>query len=325
MHDNVLMLDSRQVYMWTIGVTITPEFDNIFESNSLHAVPNICTNLKAERGAVRLSNTRTQLRAASITASDSEDPEDMQKRKHSGHSLRGNACRMRTNTAGSSAVCPYSPVLVIKHERTLLIPRRLFSIPNSPPLAIKHKHTVDANLLDVIELFSDSGSKVDVTPHQHAPHPSRRHSLSLDSSHSASSDSGSLSDPLTVSGCSSLSSGHSPEDAVDVDAFDDVRHWPTSFYAYEIADGFKKYDKSHRVGLCSHTVFSLAFGGGVHFHPSTFLEHRKRWDQAPASSRTTFIRAGKSDAGAYSAFMKANPLPGADVKAAKKRLGRLRG
>ncbi|KAG1788630.1 uncharacterized protein HD556DRAFT_1447661 [Suillus plorans] len=324
---HALMLDSRQVYMRTIGVTITPEFDNIFESNSLHVVPNIRTNLKAERAAVRLSNTRTQLRAASIAASDSEDPEDMRKHKHSGHSLRGNARRVRTNTAGSSAVRPYSPALIIKHERTLLTPRRSFSIPNSPPLAIKHEHTVDANLQDVIELFSDSGSEVDVniTPRQHVPHPSRHRSLSSDSSHSASSDSSSLSDPSTVSECSSLSSGHSPEDAVDVDAFDNVRRWPTSFYACEIADGFKKYDKSRRVGLCSHAAFSLAFGGGVHFRPLTFSEHRKRWDQALASSRTMFIRAGKSDAGSYSAFMKANPLPGADVKAAQKRLGRLRG
>ncbi|KAG1731214.1 uncharacterized protein EDB91DRAFT_1252276 [Suillus paluster] len=272
---HVLMLDSRQVYMCNIGVTITPEFDEIFESNSLHAVPNICTNLKVERAAVRLSNTRKQLRAASITASDSEEPEDMQKRKHLGHSAQGNTHRACTNTAGSSASSLKS---------------------DSPPL------------WDEIEIFSDSSSEVNITPHQHAPHPSHRRSPSLDSgSHSGSEvditprqhaphqsrcrcspslDSGSQSDAstsdarstsnaTTISECSSLSSGHSPEDAVDVDAFDDVKRWPTSFYACEIADGFKKYNKSRRVGLSSHAAFSLAFGGGVHFHPSTFSEHRK--------------------------------------------------
>jgi hypothetical protein len=73
------MLDSREVYMWTIGVTITPEFNDIFASNSCHVVPNIHTNLKAECAAIHLSNTCTQLRAASIAASDSVDPEDVRK------------------------------------------------------------------------------------------------------------------------------------------------------------------------------------------------------------------------------------------------------
>jgi hypothetical protein len=178
---------------------------------------------------------------------------------------------VRTNTAGSSAVCP---ALVIKHKHTLLTPHW----SHSPPLVIKHKPVVDANLQDVIELFSDSGSKVnvtDLTPHQHVPHLSRHHLPSSDSSWSTSSDSSNLSDPSTVSECSSLSSGHSPEDPVDVDGFDDVKHWPTSFYVCEITDGFKKYDKSHRIGLSSHAAFTLAFRGGVHFHPSTFSEHHK--------------------------------------------------
>ncbi|KAG2032177.1 hypothetical protein BDR03DRAFT_1015477 [Suillus americanus] len=337
------------------GVTITPEFNNIFASDSFHVVLNICTNLKAEHAAICLSNTCTQLRAASIAASNSEDPEDMWKRKHSGHSLQGNTRRMHTKTAGSLAGHPYSPALVIKHECTLLTP--CWSFP--PPLVIKCE--VDAKLQDVIELFSDSGSEVnvtdvtlcqhvphpsqchspsldssrsdsgsevdvtDVTPRQHVPHLSRCHSPSSDSSQSTSSDSGNLSDPSTVSECLLLSSGHSPKDAVNVDAFNDVKCWPTSFYACEIADSFKKYNKSCRVGLSSHAVFSLAFREGVHFCPSTFSEHRKQWDHAPASSRTIFIQADKSDAGSYPAFMKANPLPGADVKAAKQCLGRLQG
>ncbi|KAG2354901.1 hypothetical protein BDR07DRAFT_1381921 [Suillus spraguei] len=148
---HALMLDSRQVYMRTLGVTIIPEFDNIFESNSLHVVPNIRTNLKAEHAAIRLSNTRTQLRAASITASDSEDPEDMRKR-------------------------------------------------------------------------------------------------------------------------------HSPEDAVDVDAFDDVRCWPASFYVCEIADGFKKYDKSCKGVYTSVPQHSQSIGndGTEHWH----LQEPRLYEQA---------------------------------------------
>jgi hypothetical protein len=279
------MLDSRKVYMWTIGVTITPEFNNIFASNSHHVVPNIHTNLKAECAAIHLSNTCTQLRAASIAVSDSEDPEYMQKQKHSGHSLQGNTCCVHTNTAGSSAVCP---ALVIKHKHTLLTPHQSYS----PPLVIKCEPVADANLQDVIELFSDSGSEVnitDLTPHQHMPHLSWHCSPSPDSSWSTSSDSSNLSNPSTVLECSSLSSGHSSEDSVDVDGFNDVKHWPTSFYVCEITDNFKKYDKSHRIGLSSHAAFALTFRGGVHFHPATFSEHCKQWDHAPASSRTTFI------------------------------------
>ncbi|KAG2141393.1 uncharacterized protein EDB93DRAFT_1105682 [Suillus bovinus] len=160
------------------SIAITPEFDEIFKSNSLHAVPNICTNLKAEHAAVHLSNTCKQLRAASIVASDSEEPEDMRKQKHLGHLLQGNTHHAHTNTASSSAVHPYSPQLV-----TLL--RMLLMLM-----------------------------------------------------------------PSTMSG-------------------------PVSFYACEIADGFKKYDKFYRVGLSSHVAFSLVFGEGVHFHLSTFSKHQK--------------------------------------------------
>lgn len=64
------------------------------------------------------------------------------------------------------------------------------------------------------------------------------------------------------------------------------------------------------------------YGIDVTFRASTFSEHLKRWNNASPSARARFIDAGQTEDGRYFHFMKANPAPGAEVKAARKRLQR---
>ncbi|KAF8833223.1 hypothetical protein BDN67DRAFT_986167 [Paxillus ammoniavirescens] len=55
-------------------------------------------------------------------------------------------------------------------------------------------------------------------------------------------------------------------------------------------------------------------------HAKLHCEHLKHWKGASPSSRAGFLEAGKTEEGQYINFMKENPAPGVEVKAAKKRL-----
>ena len=117
-------------------------------------------------------------------------------------------------------------------------------------------------------------------------------------------------------------SGHSHSCPVDVDSFEEVKRWPSSFYACDVADGFAMYDQARRSGLGAKAAFTHAFGLGVHYRSSTFSEQRQRWLSAPPSACADFVAAGKTNEGCYSLFMSQYPTPRAALKAAQKHMAR---
>ncbi|KAF8421744.1 hypothetical protein L210DRAFT_3654395 [Boletus edulis BED1] len=97
------------------------------------------------------------------------------------------------------------------------------------------------------------------------------------------------------------------------------RVWPRDFYTVEVAEVF---NAASAPGINARQAFIQTYGPGVVFRPSTFSEHLKRWNTSPITSRMKFMEAGQTDQGKYALFMKANPSPDGEVKAAKKRLAR---
>ncbi|KIK32807.1 hypothetical protein CY34DRAFT_100723 [Suillus luteus UH-Slu-Lm8-n1] len=265
---HVITLDMHHIFLRNIGVSVMPDFDTIFHGcdASEAGVPNIRTNLQAERTAVRNANNRDLLKLASskrlgsvIELSSGSDDEVIAPGKRKTAARRqdqhGPTRRIRTNTGGSS----HPPTIMVEHS------------------------------LGTIELTSDDSDDSLLTTGRLFPSPT----------------------------------GLTAGDPIDVDSFILKRTWPRSFYTCEVADVFEAAAVDD--GRSLKMKFKDVYGPDVRFYASTFSDHLKRWKAAPPSSRSEFIEAGKTDDGLYSRFMKANPAPGGEVKAAKKCLARLRG
>jgi hypothetical protein len=296
---HVVTLDMHHIFVRNIGVSVMPDFDTIFHDcdASEAGIPNIRTNLQAERAAVRNANNRDLLKLASskrlgsvieVSSSGSDDEVIAPgKRKTAARrqDQHGPTRRIRTNTGGSS----HPPTIMVEHslgtieltsssddsDDSLLTTGRLFRLPV----------ITERNSLGTVKLASDE-SQAD--------------------------------DAITAS-----PTGLTVGDPIDVNSFILKRTWPRSFYTCEVADVFEAAAVDD--GRSLKMKFEDVYGPDVRFYASTFSDHLKRWKAASPSSRSEFIEAGKTDDGLYSRFMKANPAPGGEVKAAKKRLARLRG
>ncbi|KAG1724072.1 hypothetical protein EDB19DRAFT_1834310 [Suillus lakei] len=283
---HVITLDMHHIFMCNIGVSVMPDFDTIFHGcNASEAgIPNIQTNLQAERAAVHNANNCDLLKLMSskrlgsvIEVSSSSDDEVVApgKCKTAAHcqDQHGPTRRIRTNTGGPS----HPPTITVEHslgtikltsddsDNSLLTTGRLFCLPGT------------------VKLASDESD-----------------------------------DAITAS-----PTGLTAGDPIDVDSFNLKCTWPRSFYTCEVANVFEAAAVDD--GRSLKMKFEDVYGPDVHFYASTFSDHLKRWKAASPSSRSEFIEAGKTNDGLYLRFMKANPAPGGEVKAAKKCLACLHG
>ncbi|KAG1890519.1 uncharacterized protein F5891DRAFT_1198141 [Suillus fuscotomentosus] len=292
---HVITLDTHHIFVCNVGVSVMPDFDTIFHdcAASEAGAPNIRTNLQAKRASIRHANNRDLLKLASskrlasvIEVSSSSDDEVIAPGKHK------TAARHQDQHGPTCRICTNTG-------------------GSSHPPAIKVEHS-----LGTIELTSDESDDSLLTTGGLFRLPvmkTEQHSLGTIELASDESD-----DAVTT-----LPTGLTAGDPIDVDSFILKRTWPKSFYTCEVADVFKVAVVDD--GRSLKTKFEEVYGPDVRFYASTFSDHFKRWKAASPSSRSEFIEAGKTDDGLYSKFMKANPAPGGEVKAAKKRLTRLRG
>ena len=85
----------------------------------------------------------------------------------------------------------------------------------------------------------------------------------------------------------------------------DVEHtWPTDFYVVDVVKGFDKCLKASRSHKSVEEAFFKCFG--VPFKSSTFYRHRRKWERASEASREAGLRAGRTSAGLWSAFVVRN-------------------
>ena len=216
-----------------------------------------------------------------------------------------------------SASSTSSPSTNVPHLRTNLASERTSVHRANHQQLTRQSRTISKTLPDVIELASSSSDD------EHDTSSSKR---SLKARHSRPqptflelpSDWDPASPPIP-SPSSSPSVRHSVFDPIDLDSCGSApaRVWPRDFYTLEVAEVFCALSAP---GINAKQAFSQTYGPAVTFHASTFSEHLKRWNTSSVTSRMKFIDAGETEEGKYVLFMKANPSPDGEVKAAKKRL-----
>jgi hypothetical protein len=112
--------------------------------------------------------------------------------------------------------------------------------------------------------------------------------------------------PRLLSGSSSGSSaisngpGLTPNDAIIIDEATPI--WPADFYIVDIVLGFAQCEQARRAHLNVGETFTATFG--IPFRKATFYENRKRWEEAPQSSRDKSLAAGRTPAGTWAMFVK---------------------
>jgi hypothetical protein len=99
------------------------------------------------------------------------------------------------------------------------------------------------------------------------------------------------------------------------------RQWPGDFYSVEIHEGFVEIDRRKKL---PHQTVTMIFKDvfGVEYIPGTYYDHRARWNNAPHSACEAVCKAGRTNGGLYSEFMKSNPAKHAKEKAVRKRFVR---
>ncbi|KIJ07580.1 hypothetical protein PAXINDRAFT_19237 [Paxillus involutus ATCC 200175] len=283
---HVLALSTPHAYLCSLGVTSMPDFDIVFTTctTAAVAVPNIRSHLTAERASVRSANHRDLLQMAAPSS-------------HAVHSSIKKLPSVIEITSSSEDNDNSDAVTARKSQGV--------SCQANPPLS--HRTHASTNKFSH-PVHRSFGSQHIVKPERFLG------TIDLTSSDESSTDlHKSIFDP-TASGSTMA--------PIDVDAIapSTTPAWPKGFYTCEVALVFEAVAGSTHG--TTKKIFQDLYGAHVCFCPSTFSEHLKRWKGASPSSRARFLEAGKTEEGRYINFMKENPAPGVEVKAAKKRLRR---
>ncbi|TFK49845.1 hypothetical protein OE88DRAFT_1646242 [Heliocybe sulcata] len=106
-------------------------------------------------------------------------------------------------------------------------------------------------------------------------------------------------------------------DSLSPASFAYFRRWPQDFHACDIQSAFVELNVLARHGHAIGTAFTQRFG--VPFKSSTFYDHRDRWLSASQEVRDNAVKAGLTEAGLWSAFMKLTSGNESDRKARKKK------